>query len=402
MKLNNLLCVYVVIILFHITHSQSQNLQQTVAKSPDTQWLIIGAGPAGICAVGVLLDLGIDPQLITWLDPKFNVGRLGESYSNVPSNTQTKFFIEFINCCKSFQESHSPSIEKLYTYNPDLEYPLRTIVEPLRDITNYFCTKVVAIKNSLKSLDFYNDMWHVGIDNHIITTHNVILATGSHPRTLNYDCYDCMANTIPLDTALDKTLLAEQISGKDSIAVIGSSHSAILILKHLSELPVKRIINFYKKPLQYAIANPNGEIILGEAGLKGMAARWAIEVLEKGLPAHLIRVLNQPDALNAWLPICNKIIYAIGFEKNQLPPINGNNAIYDSYDGSSGVIAPRLFGIGIAFPEVISDEIGGEQLGIGLSDFMDYAQRILPTWTKRNNNYKKLSYFNALFSITSL
>ena len=89
---------------------------------------------------------------------------------------------------------------------------------------------------------------------------HVVLATGSHPRTLDYQC----SHEIPLDCALDKQVLSQMIESTDSIAVIGSLHSAVLVLKSLSELPVKRILNFYKHQLEYE--KP-------EIGLMGVAAR---------------------------------------------------------------------------------------------------------------------------------
>ena len=41
------------------------------------QWLVTGAGPAGIAAVGKLLDAQIPKDKIGWLDPAFRVGDLG-------------------------------------------------------------------------------------------------------------------------------------------------------------------------------------------------------------------------------------------------------------------------------------------------------------------------------------
>ena len=41
------------------------------------QWAVVGAGPAGIAAVGKLLDHGVLPKTILWLDPQFCVGDLG-------------------------------------------------------------------------------------------------------------------------------------------------------------------------------------------------------------------------------------------------------------------------------------------------------------------------------------
>lgn len=293
--------------MLNVTFSFMNALDQEPA-----QWAIIGAGPAGISIIGLLLDAGVTGSTITWIDQKFKVGRLGEYYANVPGNTQAKYFVEFINCCKTFQKVQSDALIQLFTADPEKEYTLQIIVDPLQDITDYLCTCVTTFKATLQSLDFYNNLWHIGINDRIITAHNVVLATGSHPRTLTYTTD---AAIIPLDAALDKRLLEQQVTPHDTIAVVGSSHSAILILKHLSELPVKRIINFYNKPLMYAIPNPSGVIYETESGLKGAAARWAQEVLEKKMPGNMVRIFNNPEALEAWLPLCNKIIYAIGFEE---------------------------------------------------------------------------------------
>ncbi len=383
--------------LFLILVTGCQLYTQENIKPQYAGWAVIGAGCAGISTVGLLLDLGVPADTIIWIDPQFKVGRLGEYYPNVPSNTQTKYFVEFLQCCKTFQQIQTPSIAQLYAHDPEKEYQLKIIVDPLQDITNYLRAQVISIQSNLVSLDFNNDVWQIGIENDLVFAHNVVLATGSHPKTLQYTAN---ATQIPLDMALDKTVLEAQVCATDSIAVIGSAHSAILILKYLSELSVKRIINFYNKPIQYAIENPSGIIIESEAGLKGETARWAMNVLEKNPPAHLIRLFNNPAALDAWLPICNKIIYAIGFERNQLPPINGDYTLYDHYDGSSGIIAPHLFGIGIAFPEKIYDQVSNYQLGIGLNDFIEYAQRILPSWIQKRTTI--LDKFTQLFHITAL
>ena len=40
-------------------------------------WTVIGAGPAGIAAVGRLLDHGIAPEEIAWIEPEFTAGDIG-------------------------------------------------------------------------------------------------------------------------------------------------------------------------------------------------------------------------------------------------------------------------------------------------------------------------------------
>lgn len=376
------------LIVFILLFVQIATLAQKV------QWTVIGAGPAGIVTVGLLLDLGVPEQQINWVDPEFNVGRLGQYYSSVPSNTKTKLFINFIKACKTFQECKSPFIDKLYTYDPEIEYPLHIIVDPLKDITTHLCSKIHAIQNSIHSLYFENGEWNIVLPNMKFISENVVLATGSHPRSLDYGC----TNEIPLDIALNKEALAKIITPENSIAVVGSSHSAILILKFLSELKVKRIINFYKNPLQYAI-DMGTWVLHNSTGLKGATAQWAKEVLEKNPPANLIRLYNSQEARDTWLSICDKIIYAIGYERNDLPLINGDNSEI-TYDDCSGIIAPRLFGIGIAFPEKYTDPLGNVEHSVGLNSFMEYAQRIIPEWLVKERN--RFIPFEQLFAIDLL
>jgi len=373
---------------------------KSAKRATDTNWTIIGAGPAGIVTIGLLLDLGIPGQDITWIDPQFNVGRLGQYYESVPGNTKNKVFISFLESCKTFQEIKTPSMDALLSLDLEKEFPLSTIIEPLRDITKHLSSKVRCVQGMLTGFQFEEDAWEVSVSTNdgaplksIISEH-VVLATGSHPRAGDYQC----ETTIPLDIALDKQALAQQINPQDSIAVIGSSHSAILILKFLSELKVKRIINFYKNPIIYAV-DMGTWVLHGSAGLRGIAAEWAREVLEKNPPANILRLQNTQEHRDAWLSVCNKIIYAIGYERNALPAVDGNPEL--NYDDKTGIIAPRLFGIGIAFPEKYIDPLGNVEHRIGLNSFMDYAQRMVPQWITKDTRVR-FSSFEDFFTIDAL
>ena len=358
-------------------------------------WAIVGAGPAGIVVAGLLLDLGVPGHRIAWIDPKFDVGRLGEHYATVPGNAKTKLYIEFINSCKTFLDSQSPAIVELQKYDLEKEYPLSIIINPLRDITAYMRTLVDSKVTTLSSLDFEDNRWTVGIGETKIYAENVVLAHGSHPRSLDYPC-----NTeISLDSALKREELALRVDPADSIAVVGSAHSAILILKFLSELPVARIVNFYNKPLEYAV-DMGGWTLHGSSGLKGITAEFAKTVLEKNALPNLIRICNTPKSREAWLPICNKIIYAVGFERNSLPCINSTSSI--TYNDTTGVIAPRLFGIGIAFPDKIVDPLGNIEHRVGLSSFMNYAQKVVPQWLITKSLMHRFFVFEELFDINML
>ncbi len=368
---------------------------QSSPKEINTLWTIIGAGPAGILTIGLLLDLGIQEKDITWLDQEFNVGRLGKYYKTVPANLKSKLFVQFINDCKTFNQCPvTPSIARLHHYHPEKEYPLQTIVEPLQDITNYLKQRVNAKKGIVSSLDYQDGVWHIGVGQQKTTSSYVVLATGCHPRELNYP----IKNKIPLDIALNKTMLVQHVKNTDSIAVIGSAHSAILIMKYLSELKVREIINFYSKPCTYA--EDKGNWIANESsGLKGVTAWWAKNILEKNPPRNIKRIHNTKQNRDKWLPLCNKIIYAIGYERNELPKVNGSNQV--AYDNSSGIIGPRFFGIGIAFPEVHTDPEGHTESRVGLPFFMEYAQRVIPQWITKERLHR-LQEYKDLFTIELL
>jgi hypothetical protein len=149
------------------------------------------------------------------------------------------------------------------------------------------------------------------------------------------------------------------------------------MLKFLSELPtppfpLKHIYNLYRTPLAYASS--------GGSGIRGATADWAQNVLEKNPPANMTRVYSTPEALEEVLEQCSKVIYAIGYQKNELPAINGDTSI--DLNAEAGMIAPRLFGVGIAFPEKITYSNGEQGYCVGLDCFMTYAQKMIPEWVE--------------------
>ncbi len=387
-----------ILLLFNTTTSTTllKQLKGSADHNADVTWTIVGAGPAGIAVVGLLLDLGVDGKTITWIDPEFNIGRLGKYYYHVPGNAKAIDYITFVNQCHAFQEYSSPALESLRMHDPNEFCTLAVIIDPLKDITHYLRGKIVARKNRITQLNFENKEWQIALSNDIqFSSHNVVLATGSHPRTLNYPCKE----EVPLDLALDKPTLAKLVERDETIALIGGSHTAILILKYLYELGIQRIINFFRHPTTYYFdmgegnpTNPNG--------LRGVVAKWAYNILEKQQPPNIIRIQNTTTARSSWLPVCDKIIYAIGYERNEIPLLNSNSHQLD-YDSSTGVISPRLFGIGIAFPEQVIDEASKPRNLIGLLDFMTYAQHIIPEWMKKYP-HKHLLRFENLFTITLL
>lgn len=383
--------------LFALSFATSSyaKMRNSSTRHEDTTWTIIGAGPAGIATIGILLDMGVPKESITWIDPDFNIGRLGAYYYNVPGNALAENYISFVNDCNTFKQCSSESLNYLRNYYPHECCYLQVAIDALRDITTYLTEQVNAYANKVKALQFVDNNWLIILDNNIsFSSRNVVLATGSYPKTLDYPC----DYIIPLDDAVDTERLSHHIQPDDTIALVGASHSGMLILKHLYESGIKRVINFYLQPITYAYDMGNGNIP-DYNGLKGDVAEWVFNILEKEQPETIMRVKNTNIARDAWLPICNKIIYAIGFERNALPLID-INAHDLAYNDTTGVIAPRLFGIGIAFPEKIIDPWGKPQHTVGMIDFLTYAQRIVPDWLHKKKTYNYLYNYKDLFNIT--
>lgn len=335
-------------------------------------WTIIGAGPAGIAAIGKLLDQGIQGSEILWIDPEFAVGDLGTKWKYVSSNTKTKFFTAFLNDCKSFENEIRPKNLAFDELDQDDTCQLELIAEPLRWITERLSSRVCAVEGNVDSLSLHNRVWNINTRKEAYSSKNVIIAIGAEPKHLSFE----NVPEISLEEALDPNKLAQECDLSDTVAVFGSSHSAVIVLQQLVEMGVKKVINFYQSPMKYAV--PMGDWILHDnTGLKGNAAIWAKENINGQLPSNLVRVQSSPENIATYLPECDKAIYAVGFKKRQIQ-VEGMAEVEHNVHNS--IIAPGLFGIGICFPEEVTDKYGNRETNVGLWKFMKYINKIMPIW----------------------
>lgn len=338
-------------------------------------WAIIGAGPAGILSVGKLMDAGVDPKKIAWVDPEFSVGDLGLQWRTVSSNTKVRLFIDFLNSCYAFKYASAPTNYALNDLDPDTTCDLYHIVDPLQWVSDHLRETVNTYKGIAEHLELKNRVWNLKLESEALSAKNIILAMGGNPRVLPFSAPE----TISLIDALNPERLETRCQSTDTVAVFGSSHSAILILNNLLECGVERIINFYLSPLRYAV-ELDGWTLFDNTGLKGKTAAWAHEHIDGQLPKNLDRFISSEEHLTQYLPECNKVIYAVGFERRKLPIIAGLESV--QYNERSGIIAAGLFGLGLAFPECQSNPFGIDEYSVGLWKFTHYIDRVLPVWMK--------------------
>ena len=246
-------------------------------------WTVIGAGPAGIAAIGKLLDQGVAPEEIAWIDPAFAAGDLGAKWRSVSSNTQAGFFLSYLNGSPAFRFSAAPPMP-LREVDPEETCALALVADPLVWITEHLRERVNAFETTATALFLEKRQWRVETEQQELTSKNVILAVGAVPKKLDYP----QLKEIPLEVALDPEKLAQEPLENATIAVFGSSHSSMIALPHLLRHPVEKVINFYRSPLRYAVYLDDW-ILFDDSGLKGQAAVWARENIDGVHPDRLER-----------------------------------------------------------------------------------------------------------------
>ena len=334
-------------------------------------WTVIGAGPAGIAAVGRLLDQGIPPDKIAWVDPAFAAGDLGQKWRQVSSNTVAGTFMSFLNGSAAFRFSEAPA-SPLQEVDPQETCALGLVAEPLVWITRHLRERVHVFETTATALYLQQRQWRIETLDPELASDNVILAVGAVPKSLDYPL-----DEIPVEVALDPEKLAERALEGATVAVFGSSHSSMIVLPHLLRHPVAKVMNFYRSPLKYAVYLDDW-ILFDDTGLKGRAAVWARENIDGVYPERLERCWVFSPEFPEILGACDHVVYTVGFEPRKLPETPQWGRL--EYNRMNGILAPGLFGLGIAFPEYAEDPYGYGQYRVGLKKFLDYLDSVLPLW----------------------
>jgi hypothetical protein len=210
--------------------------------------------------------------------------------------------------------------------------------------------------------------------------------------------------------ALNPPKLSTHLSttSPQTVALIGASHSAILVLRNLYNLassthPCLKVLWFSRHPLRYA--EDRGDWIFRDnTGLKGDTAAWAKAQLEPEVFAQsdVSRFVQQistkqdeAQMYKKYLPECTYIVEATGFTRRHTPelartdetgkviPITEvmcDQSTGGLLDKKSGTNISGLYGAGIAFPERVVDPEGNVESSVGLWKFMKYLKRVVPSW----------------------
>ncbi|WVQ95747.1 hypothetical protein IAU59_002846 [Kwoniella sp. CBS 9459] len=433
--------------------------------------VIIGAGPGGLATIISLIDAGLTS--ILWVDKRFGSGRLNELYREISSNTKVGIYLDAIEssptCQKIVSSTSTPApspnaIDKLRSIDKDETCQLSLA----GDMIELLEAGVVGIEGVEKCVGevkegYYEDgQWNVQLPSSSSTssassssltssasstaiTPRLFLCTGSHPIVPDPPIHAKVApnlKVLDLDECMLKsklpTLLKQDRSkgnpspststfpSQNVVAVIGNSHSGVLVCRNLYEVSQEqpeidiKILNFRRRGIKYAEYREDG-IVYDNTGLKGATADWAKMVMDN--PDHPPSSIEQIDlgddedkVYEQRLKECTHIIYAIGYEANTYPALYLGDRKQGKQDGGvnghahasnaqkhapddkrridtklefdqhtsgfkvDGQSVKGLYGLGIAHPEETEDPEGHVEAAVGVAKFFKFAQRVQDHW----------------------
>jgi cation diffusion facilitator CzcD-associated flavoprotein CzcO len=132
-------------------------------------WAVIGAGPAGIAAVGQLLDHGVADKDIAWIDPHFAAGDIGAKWRSVSSNTKVGAFLDYLNDASAFRFSQAPPMPLAET-DPEETCALALLADPLTWITEHLRQRVDAVETTATGLVLKNRQWRIETERQDLTS----------------------------------------------------------------------------------------------------------------------------------------------------------------------------------------------------------------------------------------
>lgn len=387
--------------------------------------VVVGAGPAGIVAVGNLLENKIDK--ILWVDETFKGGRVNQYYREVPSNTKTKLFVEFAEMVTPFQKivtgASEDKLQDIRKLPQEQGCQLSNAADICLMLTSGLQeTPGVIVQTgrvASATLDPSSKSWNVKLDHSEDITNvqakRLILCTGSTPLDPILPYEPAGLEHINLDDALSPTDLNHKLSSlgptTTTIAVIGASHSAVLVLMNLSKIgleskPDLKVKWFTRHDLRYAEYDDSGHVSARDnTGLKGQAAVWAKDNLEtERLHASPVgRVIqkiayqkgDEEKVYREHLADAQFVVQAIGYAKNALPTLKlaDGEVVEPTFDHDRGIFEyapagngesrqlPGVYGAGIAFPKRIVDQkYGHTEFNVGFMKFMKAVKGWVEGW----------------------
>jgi thioredoxin reductase len=214
------------------------------------EFVVIGAGVAGITAISKLLDANISN--IAWVDTDFTTTGMLADWRTVDANTTIDLIEDkFLMKSESFKYSEIKHKFGLQNLGGKETCKIGLVVDILLHISKELQKRVPCFEGFAT--------WSknvVTIGSRTLQTKRIILATGSKPKLP----VDVPTNFLRVEDALNISRLATLVKKDAKVAVFGSSHSSLLIIRDLLSLGA-HVLNFYRSEIIYAYESACGNNI---------------------------------------------------------------------------------------------------------------------------------------------
>jgi len=247
-----------------------------------------------------------------------------------------------------------------------------------------YITRIEQQESGIYNASLHEDFNATSVPKEHINATKIVLANGSQP----IKPIDPQLPELDLDLALTPSLLKKYIEDNKitSMAVVGSSHSAILALKNITECaPDMDVIHFYRSQLRFAVYQKDW-ILYDNTGLKGIAADWARKCYRDTQKIQKVKLTGDPVAevntYERYHHLGTKTVYAIGFSRSNVPVVSvRGEAVALKIDPFTGKFnLPGIFGCGIAYPEQVTDPAGNVEFAVGFFKFMQFVKKVCKDW----------------------
>uniref|UniRef100_A0A0G4FSD1 FAD/NAD(P)-binding domain-containing protein n=1 Tax=Chromera velia CCMP2878 TaxID=1169474 RepID=A0A0G4FSD1_9ALVE len=205
------------------------------------EWLVVGGGPIGTCAVGTLLQRCFDK--VGWVERgEFKpLGRLSV-YGSVPANTRNDRIVEAFCGLDAFvfeeKQRERPEGTQLFSQPPMKTARLQLSLDALRDGSESMrasCKDRLWSREGVCVIGMSSDgnLWRVETaSGEILEARRVILATGGEPKVpdafLTKRLEEAGIRVLHHDDVVVPSRLEEHSPSYRKLGVVGGSHSGML------------------------------------------------------------------------------------------------------------------------------------------------------------------------------
>ena len=337
---------------------------------------LVGFGITGQLLLSYILD-EVDGNKITIIDPDFIGGDfVREQYGSIQSNTTISQMTEKLSdkwskTVASLNSRGAPSdTVRLSDFGIDMKKTSRSLAAKC----NCIYDKVISASWSPQA-----KRWTLNLKSGLSRETSIIcICSGMISRQEDYGI-----PTIPLSNALDKASLMRIISPGERVVVIGSSHSATLILKNLNDIDTVSVTCIYRgeKPFRFARDNAYD-------GIKQESAAIADAILRREYKGLTLVNINDLKGISTNIRSADWLIQATGFQPCIPTLIYGDERVKPLWDPKTGLAVdlPQVQAFGACVPDIT--RIGEKDYpDISISSFID---QIIVRWPILKANLQNL------------